>query len=95
MTEESQQFYAYYLEQMKKDHIVCKEPDIVLFTIIELVGSTCYSCILYEEPVSMEEYLPIFIRSSTRSWLPLPIPKIKLLWLSGVSSGVLPRSFSA
>lgn len=58
VTEESQQFYAYYLEQMKKDHIVCKEPDIVLFTIIELVGSTCYSCILYEEPVSMEEYLP-------------------------------------
>ena len=58
MTSESQQFYEYYLEQMKKDHIVCEEPDIVLFTIIELVGSTCCSCILKEGPVSMEEYLP-------------------------------------
>lgn len=58
MTEESQRFYEYYLEQMEKDHIVCQQPDIVLFTIIELVGSTCYSCILYAEPVSMDEYLP-------------------------------------
>ena len=58
MTSESQQCYEYYLEQMKQDHIVCEEPDIVLFTIIELVGSTCCSCILKEGPVSMEEYLP-------------------------------------
>lgn len=58
MTEESQRFYEYYLEQMANDHIICQQPDIVLFTIIELVGSTCHSCILYEEPVSMEEYLP-------------------------------------
>ena len=58
ITEGSQQFYDYYLEQMKKDHIACEQPDIVLFTIIELVGSTCYSCILYGEPVSMDDYLP-------------------------------------
>ena len=33
-------------------------PELMLFTIIELVGSTCYSCILYGQPVSVEEYLP-------------------------------------
>ena len=32
--------------------------ELMLFTILELVGSTCYSCILYQQPVSMEEYLP-------------------------------------
>ena len=31
---------------------------LLLFTIIELVGSSCYSCILYQQPISMEEYRP-------------------------------------
>lgn len=56
--EESQPFYQYYLSQMNKSSLSCQEPELLLFTIIELVGSTCYSCILYEQPVSMEEYLP-------------------------------------
>lgn len=55
---ESQEFYEYYLELMEKNSIVCKNPELMLFTIIELVGSTCYNCILTEKPVSMEEYLP-------------------------------------
>lgn len=35
-----------------------KKPEIVLFTIIELVGSTCFSSILYNKPVSIDEYKP-------------------------------------
>lgn len=58
MPDESQQFYSYYLELMEKDSLSCQEPELMLFTIIELVGSTCYSCILYQQPISMEEYLP-------------------------------------
>lgn len=56
--EESKQFYDYYIENFKT---VCEseqEAEMLLFTIIELVGSTCYSCILYNQPVSMEEYRP-------------------------------------
>lgn len=56
--EESQPFYDYYLSQMKKSSITCQEPELMLFTIIELIGSTCYSCILYEQPVPMDDYLP-------------------------------------
>ena len=56
--DESRQFYSYYLELMQKDSLTCREPELMLFTIIELVSSTCYSCILYQQPVSMEEYLP-------------------------------------
>lgn len=58
LPDESLQFYDYIFEQMKKNSYVCSEPELMLFTIIELVGSTCYSCILYGQPVSIEEYLP-------------------------------------
>ena len=58
LPDESQQFYEYIFEQMKARNYVCQEPELMLFTIIELVGSTCYSCILYGQPVSVEEYLP-------------------------------------
>ena len=33
-------------------------PEIMLFTIVELVSSTCYSAILYSEPVGIEEFKP-------------------------------------
>lgn len=60
--EESQPFYEYYLELMKKNNLICENPDLMLFTIIELVGATCHSCILYEQPVTMKEYLPYLHR---------------------------------
>lgn len=56
--EESQKFYEYYLEMMKKSAVICEEPELMLFTFIELVGSTCYNCILFEQPVTMDKYLP-------------------------------------
>lgn len=58
LPDESKQFFDYIFEQMNKHSYVCHEPELMLFTIIELVGSTCYSCILYEQPVSIEAYLP-------------------------------------
>lgn len=60
--EESVQFYDYYQNLMRQNDIDCPNPDLLLFTIIELVGSTCHSCILYGQPVSMEEYLPYLHR---------------------------------
>lgn len=35
-----------------------KNPEILLFMIVELVSSTCYSSILYSEPVGIEELKP-------------------------------------
>ncbi len=34
------------------------DPEVMLFLIIELVGSTCKSAILYEDPVNIEELKP-------------------------------------
>lgn len=56
--ENSRQFYDYYQDMLTQNHISCENQELMLFTILELVGSTCYSCILYQQPVSMEEYLP-------------------------------------
>lgn len=39
-----------------------KEPELMLFMIIELVSSTCYSTILYNEPVSIDELKPYLFR---------------------------------
>lgn len=56
--EEGEAFYEYYLELMEKSSVACKEPELMLFTIVELVGATSYNCILFQQPVPMEEYLP-------------------------------------
>lgn len=58
LPDESRQFYQYYMNVMASGEVSCREPELMLFTIVELVGSTCYSCILYERPVPMDEYLP-------------------------------------
>ena len=56
--EGSVKLYDYYLSMLKTNNIVCQEPELMLFTFIELVSSTCYNCILFEQPVSMDKYLP-------------------------------------
>lgn len=39
-----------------------EEPEIMLFMIIELVSASCYSAILYEEPVPLEKLKPYLYR---------------------------------
>lgn len=58
MPDEDYHFYQSYLQLLEKSGKKYKEPELMLFTIIELVGATCYSCILYEQPVSIDEYKP-------------------------------------
>lgn len=56
-------FFRYYNEQIKQFSVHCEQPELMLFTIIELVGSVSYSCILYKQPITMQEYLPYLHRS--------------------------------
>ena len=51
MPDSDQQFYQQYLELIKKDGRTYDHPDLMLFSVIELASSTCYSCILYQQPV--------------------------------------------
>lgn len=60
---EDRAFYDAYLELLEKDEFTYDHPDMMLFSVIELTSSTCYSCILYQQPVSLGEYLPYLHRS--------------------------------
>ncbi len=57
-TDEDYHFYQSFLDLLALSGRTFRSPELVLFTIIELVGSTCYSCILYSQPVTLEEYKP-------------------------------------
>nr|WP_294527434.1 TetR/AcrR family transcriptional regulator [uncultured Blautia sp.] len=57
-TDEDYHFYQSFLDLLAHSGRTFQSPELVLFTIIELVGSTCYSCILYSQPVALEEYKP-------------------------------------
>ncbi len=60
---EDSKFYDMYLNLLKEDEYDYREPEIMLFTIIELVGSTAYSCILSNEPLSIQEYKPYLYKT--------------------------------
>lgn len=63
MPDEDYHFYQTYLQILSENEHTYRNPELMLFTIIELVGSTCYSCILYEQPVPLNEYRPYLHRS--------------------------------
>lgn len=50
--------YTLFLKGVKENNINLKNPDVTLFMIIELVSSTCFNSILYNEPLPIEEYKP-------------------------------------
>lgn len=52
------EFYQAYLKALEDDKLVCEQPELMIFTIIELIGSTGFSCILYESPVDLGTYMP-------------------------------------
>lgn len=54
----TEKFYDHYIESLDRYHVSCSSPDLMLFTMIELIGSTSYNCILHNQPVSMDAYRP-------------------------------------
>ena len=56
-------FYNIYTRVTKRVDVKFKDPEIMLFMITELVSSTCYSSILYSEPVDIESLKPYLFDS--------------------------------
>ena len=48
---------------LNRSRSLYRYPEFMLFTIAELVWSTCYNCILYGQPVTLESYKPHLFRS--------------------------------
>ena len=57
-SDEDINFSDIYYEMIENAPYHFKDPEIMLFMIIELVSSTCYSAILHSEPCSLEKLKP-------------------------------------
>ncbi len=57
-TEDDIDFRKVYSDMLNEAPYEFKEPEIMLFMIIELVSSTCYSAILYSEPCGLDTLKP-------------------------------------
>ena len=55
--------YDLFIRGIEENNINLSNPDVTLFMIIELVGSTCFNSILYKEPLPIEEYKPYLYRT--------------------------------
>lgn len=51
-------FLDVYRHLIQNSNRTFTEPEIMLFMIIELTSATCYSCILYQEPVPIDVLKP-------------------------------------
>jgi AcrR family transcriptional regulator len=51
-------FGEVYRKMIEESEIKFKDPEVMLFLIIELVGSTGYSSIMYDDPVSLCDLKP-------------------------------------
>lgn len=50
--------YRLFLKGVKDNSLKLKNPEVTLFMIIELVSSTCFNSILYNEPLPISEFKP-------------------------------------
>ena len=54
VAEDDINFRDIYYEMLSESGLNLKEPEIMLFMIVELISSTCYSAILYKEPADID-----------------------------------------
>lgn len=58
VAEDDINFRDIYYEMLSASGLNLKEPEIMLFMIVELISSTCYSAILYKEPADIDTLKP-------------------------------------
>lgn len=62
--EDDYDFASAYMEFLSQDPSFSYEkPELLLFTILELVNGTCYSCLVHQQPVPLAEYRPYLHRA--------------------------------
>ena len=58
VAEDDINFRDIYYEMLSESGLNLREPEIMLFMIVELISSTCYSAILYKEPADIDTLKP-------------------------------------
>ena len=62
VNDEKSGVYDLFLKGVSENNIKLENPTVTLFMIIELVSSTCFTCILYKDPLPIKEYKPILYK---------------------------------
>ena len=52
-----------FINKIKENNLKIANPEVTLFMIIELTSSTCFSCIIKNEPLPINEYKPYLYES--------------------------------
>lgn len=55
--------YALFKEGVESEHLPIENIEITFFTILDLVGSTCYRCMVQKFPTDIETYKPFLFKS--------------------------------
>ena len=50
-------------EGIHRSDVKYKDPEIMLYLIIELVGAACYNCVVNNEPCSLDDLRPYLMNS--------------------------------
>ena len=58
LTDDDIDFGEVYRKMVEDSGQKIKDPEVMLFLIIELIGSTGYSSIMFEDPIPLEELKP-------------------------------------
>ena len=69
---DTETLYDKFVNKVNENNINLKNPKVTLFTIIELVSSTGFNSILYNEPLPLEQY-KLYLYSVIRDILKEPI----------------------
>ena len=72
MENDTETLYDKFVNKVNENNINLKNPKVTLFTIIELVSSTGFNSILYQEPLPLDQYKP-YLYSIIRDILKEPI----------------------
>lgn len=54
-----EEIYNVFINKLKNSNIPIEDVDKTLFLIVELIGSACYSSIVFKEPATIDEMKPI------------------------------------
>ncbi len=66
LSSEDVDFGKVYTDMINESGLKFRDPEVMLFMIIELVGSTGYSSIMYNDPISLEDLKP-YLELAARS----------------------------
>lgn len=60
---EENEIYSRFLDMLEKETREYEDAEVLLFTVVEMAGSTLYNSIKYNEPLPPEDYKPYIYRS--------------------------------